>query len=68
MGPFIGLTPGLREILSLMADGLSNEGIAKATGKTRATIRTQASELYDVLGASNRAHAVAIGLREGVIE
>ena len=62
------LTPKLRDILRMMADGLSNEGIAKATGKTRATIRTQASELYDVLGASNRGQAVAIELREGGIE
>lgn len=65
---FIGLTPKLQEILKHMAAGLSNAEIAALTGKTMFTVRTQATTLYDVLGASNRAHAVAIGIREGLIE
>ena len=68
MSESIHVPPKLREILAHMANGLTNEQIALATGKSRQTIRTQATTLYEILRASNRAHAVAIGLRERVIE
>ena len=55
-------------ILRGMADGMSNKQIAAATFKAHGTIRMQVSELLALLGARNRAHAVAIALRDGLIQ
>jgi len=56
------------QILEALAEGQSNKGIAAALGITEDTVKTHLKNLYDKLGATDRAHAVAIALRQQLIE
>lgn len=62
------LSPRDRELLQLLAEGLANKQIARATGLSEATVKGYLSELFDKLGASDRAHAVALALRSRLID
>jgi two-component system secretion response regulator SsrB len=62
------LTKRQREILQLLADGLSTTEIAHRLGLSIETVRTHTKGLLARLGARDRAHAVALGMRLGVIE
>ena len=62
------LTIREREVLGLMAEGLSNRDVASALTVSEKTIKTHVSNVLAKLGARNRADAVAIGLRCGLIE
>jgi DNA-binding NarL/FixJ family response regulator len=62
------LTRRQREILQMFADGHSTERTARALGVSPETIRTHAKAVLGRLGARDRAHAVAIALRGGLIE
>jgi DNA-binding CsgD family transcriptional regulator len=57
-----------REILTLIADGLSLAEIAERLTISLATVRTHTANAYRKLGARNRPHAVALALRLGLIE
>ena len=50
-----------REVLALLANGLRDRQIATRLGVSENTVRTHARHLLVKLGASSRAHAVAIG-------
>ncbi|MBM9466099.1 response regulator transcription factor [Nakamurella sp. YIM 132084] len=63
----MGLTPREREVLQLMSDGLSNREIGRALFLAEDTVKTHTRRLYAKLSASDRAHAVAIGFRKGVL-
>ena len=63
-----GLTRRQREILQLFADGHSTEEVAKRLDRSTETIRTHTKAALARLGARDRAHAVAIGLRNSLIE
>ena len=63
-----GLTRRQREILQLYADGCSTEDAAKRLGLSPETVRTHTKAVFTRLGARDRAHAVAIGLRSSLIE
>jgi DNA-binding CsgD family transcriptional regulator len=54
------LTPRQREILSLIADGLSNKQIARQLQINEQTVKNAIRAIYLRLGARNRAHAVAL--------
>jgi DNA-binding NarL/FixJ family response regulator len=56
------------EILTLMAQGLFNHEIASHLFLARETVKTHIHHLLGKLGARSRTHAVAIGLRQGLIE
>jgi two-component system nitrate/nitrite response regulator NarL len=62
------LTVRETEVLEGIARGQSNAEIARELYLTIDTIKTHACRLYRKLGARDRAHAVAIGMREGIIE
>lgn len=62
------LTPREQEILVLVADGLSAPGIADRLVLSPATVRTHLQHLYDKLGVSDRAAAVAVAMRRGILE
>ena len=49
-GPIAQLTPREREVLALMAEGLSNEGIAKALFVTEAAIEKHVTGIFHKLG------------------
>ena len=51
-----------------MADGKSNKEIAAALSIAEETVKTHLRRLYEKLGAADRAQAVAIALRQHLIE
>jgi DNA-binding NarL/FixJ family response regulator len=61
------LTDRQVEILDRMARGEGRPEIARALGLTEATVRSHTKELYKRLGVNERAHAVAVALRDAVI-
>lgn len=56
------------QILECLADGESNKMIASRYGIAEETVKSHLKNLYEKLGASDRAHAVAIALRQRLIE
>jgi two-component system nitrate/nitrite response regulator NarP len=56
------LTTRERELLAALANGWTNLQIASRTGITRNTVKYHLKNLYDKLGVSNRAMAVALYL------
>lgn len=62
------LSPREREILVLTADGLSAPEIAARLILSPATVRTHLQHLYEKLGVSDRAAAVAEAMRRGLVE
>lgn len=63
-----GLSPREREVLALTADGASAGEISARLHLSSATIRTHLQKLYAKLGVSDRAAAVAEGMRRRLIE
>ena len=62
------LTRRQRQILQLYADGHATATVANRLGLSAETVRTHTKGLLARLSARDRAHAVAIGLRNSLIE
>jgi DNA-binding NarL/FixJ family response regulator len=62
------LTARQTEVLQMIAAGLGNKQIAQILVVSPETIKSCVDEIRFKLDASNRTHAVAIGLRYGLIE
>jgi DNA-binding NarL/FixJ family response regulator len=62
------LTRRQRQILQRLADGQSTTNAAKELDLSEETVKTHMKNILARLEARNRAHAVAIGLRDGLIE
>jgi DNA-binding NarL/FixJ family response regulator len=62
------LTRRQREILQLVANGESTTVAARVLGLSEETVKTHTKNALGRLGARNRTHAVAIALRESLIE
>lgn len=62
------LSPREREVLALVAAGRENKQIARALDVSEATVKTYLKSIFERLGVRTRAEAVAVALREGVIE
>lgn len=62
------LTPREQEILRLIADGLSAPQVAQQLFLSTATVKTHLQHLYEKLGVSDRAAAVAVAMRRGLLE
>ncbi|MBB5118715.1 response regulator transcription factor [Streptomyces eurocidicus] len=56
-----------RRILLLIARGRTNREIAETLGVSEWAVKWRLRELCRVLGARDRAHAVAQGIRSGLI-
>ena len=56
------------EIVELLADGRGNRDIARSLSISEETIKTHLRRIYEKLGASDRAQAVAIALRQQLID
>ena len=56
------------EVLQLIAAGNSNKQIADVLSVAEATIKSRVTNILSKLGASDRAHAVTIAVRRGIIE
>jgi two-component system nitrate/nitrite response regulator NarL len=66
-GP-IPLSEREREILIMTADGLSASDIGKKLYLSPATVKTHLQRIYQKLGVSDRAAAVAEAMRAGLLE
>jgi NarL family two-component system response regulator LiaR len=60
------LTPREREVLALLAGGLSNKDIAERLTLSVGTVRLHVSNILAKLGAPNRTTAAAIALKHGL--
>jgi DNA-binding NarL/FixJ family response regulator len=56
------------EVLRLIAAGNSNKLIADQLSIGEATVKSHVTSVLSKLGANDRAHAVTIGLKRGIIE
>jgi DNA-binding NarL/FixJ family response regulator len=56
------------EVLRLIAAGNANKQIAGHLSIGEATVKSHVTNILSKLGASDRAHAVTIGLKRGIIE
>jgi two-component system nitrate/nitrite response regulator NarL len=56
------------EVLKLIADGLSTPEIGERIHLSTATVKTHLQHLYEKLGVSERAAAVAEGMRRGLVD
>jgi|SRR5215210_871902 len=61
------LTDRQIQILDRIARGEGRPEIARALGVSESTVRSHTKELYKRLGVNERAHAVAVALRDSVI-
>jgi DNA-binding NarL/FixJ family response regulator len=61
------LSPDDIQVLTLIANGATNEEIAKETHWSESTVKRKIEEIAATLGARNRAQVVAIAVREGLI-
>lgn len=62
------LTPREREVLFLLATGLTNEEVAEQLGLSAETTRTHLKRAMRKLGANTRVHAVAVAVSQGEIK
>jgi len=62
------LTRRQREILQLLADGGSTAAAARELSLSEETVKTHTKNVLARLGARNRTHAVAIAIRESLID
>jgi len=62
------LTPREREILQLLADGMSNADVAGKLFISQETVKSHVRHILTKLEADTRTHAVAIALREAIID
>jgi len=63
----LGITPRELEILSLIAQGLSNREIADRLFVSENTVKTHCSRAFDKLGARRRTQAVQMGKQLGIL-
>jgi DNA-binding NarL/FixJ family response regulator len=61
------LSPREREVLNLLRDSMSVPAVARTMFVSQSTAKTYVARLYEKLGASNRAQALMIALRHGLI-
>ena len=62
------LTPREREILQLLADGMSNVDVADKLFISQETVKSHVRHILAKLEAETRTQAVAIALREAMID
>jgi two-component system nitrate/nitrite response regulator NarL len=64
----VDLTTREREVLSLVAEGCSSREIGARLFVSEATVKTHLGKLYEKLGVSSRAAAVAEAMKRGLVE
>jgi DNA-binding CsgD family transcriptional regulator len=63
--PFAALSARERQVLALIAEGLSNTDIAERLGISEKTVRNHASNVFDKLGVWSRAQAIVFAHEHG---
>lgn len=62
------LSPRRTQVLELVAQGNTNPEIAQILRISPYTVLTHLKHIFELLGARDRAHAVALGLRAGLLD
>jgi DNA-binding NarL/FixJ family response regulator len=62
------LTNRQREILQMLADGMQTDAVARQLGLSTETVRTHTKRILAKLHADTRTQAVAIAIRNGLIQ
>ena len=62
------LSPRERDVLCLLADGLSNAQIAAQLYLSEGTVRNYVSGIFTKLGVTDRTQAAVIALRHGLVD
>ena len=65
-GSQLGLSRRESEVVALLVNGLSNREIADQLMLGEETVKTHLRHIYKKLDVSDRVHAVAIVLRQGI--
>jgi len=65
--PRVDLSEREVEVLTLVAKGLSNKGIADRIGRTEATVKVHVLHVLQKLGVNDRTEAVTVALQRGII-
>ncbi len=66
-GPVVGMTRREKEVLALLAEGLTSNEIARELSISNHTVDWYVNGLQDKLEARNRQHAVSLGFRRGML-
>jgi DNA-binding NarL/FixJ family response regulator len=61
------LTQRQREVLELLARGLPNKMISRELGIAERTVKLHVQSLFELLGATNRTHVVALAREGGLL-
>jgi DNA-binding NarL/FixJ family response regulator len=61
------LSPRERAVITLVAEGRTNEQIARMLGVSLSTVKAELSGVFAKLGATDRASAVAACFRRGFL-
>ena len=61
------LSPRETEVLGLLAEGLGVSAIARQLFVSESTAKTHISKIYEKLGTANRAQAIMIAIRSGLL-
>jgi len=64
----VSLSEREKEVLQLLAQGLSNADIARQLFLSEGTVRNYTSAIFDKLGVADRTQAVVIALRYGLVD
>jgi len=62
------LSPAEVRVLQFIADGNSNKEIATKLSVSEDAVKNQVRSILSKLGANDRAHAAALGLKRGILE
>jgi NarL family two-component system response regulator LiaR len=62
------LTEREREVLALLVEGLNNPEIAERLVVSRSTVKFHVSSILSKLGAASRTEAVAVAVKEGLLD
>lgn len=68
VSPIAAVTPRERQVLHLVADGLTNAEIARRLSISAKTVDNHRTRLMAKLGVSSSAQLVALALREGLLD
>lgn len=61
------LTPREYQVLSLLAEGMTNSEIADQLVISRATVKTHVASIFSKLGVTNRTEAASLAARRGLV-
>lgn len=64
----MNLTDRQREVLALLAEGLTNKEIAQRLALATQTVKNVVTIIYEELGVTNRAGAAAAAVRQGIVQ